>query len=165
MPPEALFAALAETEVTSPLFPSDGGPYEIVPWEDEDDEDLTGTIGGLGMRDTAKGDDETAIIGVYIVHPTVESAEARFAEVMNQPEAPLTFFGYPGVSSIADNGFAIVALQIGPLLVSAIAQATAERKPDAPVEFDALELAARASAHIAGMLDHYRMAVGGGHRT
>ena len=160
LPPEQLFTALAETEVTTPLLPSDGGPYAIVPWEDDKDDDLTGTIGGLLMSDTSKGDTDAAFIGAYIVHPTVESAEARFNEVMHDPEAPdqdPMFFSFPGATSISDDGYGFVSLRIGPLLISAVAQSTARRGPDDPVEIDALALAARASAHLAGMLDHYRM--------
>lgn len=89
IPPEELLAALLETPVDEDLFPSAYPDVATEPWEDESDTDLEGVVGGVLI---VSGDD---LLGVYIIHPSEESATARYEEGLIEDAA---FAGFDEVT-------------------------------------------------------------------
>lgn len=147
LPPEVLFETLREGTIASPLFPSDTPALSIEVWDDAGDRDLDGAIGGLLVQ-AGPGDD--GLIGVYIVHPTIEQAAARLVPDENDGD-PLDLFGFPVVwhQLPADvvvedtEAFALIATQVGSVLISAMGQGAAPSTN-----------ALRALANLSGMVDH-----------
>ncbi|MGC4192081.1 MAG: hypothetical protein QM589_13090 [Thermomicrobiales bacterium] len=143
--------------ILSPLFPSDTGELAVLDWVDDGDEDLDGTAGAFLIQDTAKGDDDNALIGAYIVHPTVRSAEERMQQQATdgRDEHPMTLLGRSGASAQYPDGYSLVAVVDGFVIVSATG-GTLATGPDAPDVTDFREADARALTHLAGLLDHLR---------
>lgn len=82
IPPEELLRALLGTPVATGTFPAEFGIVTTEPWEDEGDTDLDGTVGGVFVTS-----DDT-LLGVYIVHPSEESATTRFEETLVEEATP-----------------------------------------------------------------------------
>lgn len=156
--PEAILQRIQETPITSQVFPKDSGDMAVLPWDDSGDTDLEGVLGAVLVRDDSLGEGDEAMVGAYIVHPTITSARERMqAQLGDGPsESGLDLFGNQGGYMLSEDGFALIALAVGPVIVSAFAQVPGERGPDAPVEFDAMALEARALGNMAGLLDHLR---------
>jgi len=82
IPPEELLDALRDTPVEDGLFPPEYEGVTIAPWDNELDSDLVGTLGGALV--TTNGN----MLGGYIVHPSEESATARFEELLIEEATP-----------------------------------------------------------------------------
>lgn len=152
--PEAIVQRFRETSIVSPLFPRDAGELTIVDWVDDGDTDLVGTVGAFLVQGTGMKEP----IGAFMVHPTVESAQARFARQASDggDDVPLTFFGYSGAWGHYSDGTSIVALVDGLVIVSALGKGP-ERGPDEPLSDDHREADARSLANLAGMMDSLRL--------
>lgn len=160
LPPEEVFQALLASEVTTPLFPADVGALGIVEWVDTSDTDLDGTIGGLLVRDTTKGDDDdTALVGAYIVHPTAAMAVERLTgpEAQDEGTNPVEILGRQGVWQQSGDGSSLLAVVQGTVIVSAIGIPAGGRGPDQPAPAATGETDNRALANLAGLLDHLRL--------
>ncbi len=79
IPPEDVFAALLDSPIEAEHFPAQYADVGVEPWDDADDADLDGVVGGVLVTSG------NTLLGVYIVHPSEESATARFEdELVNQ---------------------------------------------------------------------------------
>ena len=76
IPPEDLLAALLDTPVEADRFPGQYPDVGVEPWDDPDDTDLAGAVGGVLVTSG------NTLLGVYIVHPSEESATARFEDAL-----------------------------------------------------------------------------------
>jgi hypothetical protein len=159
LPPEEVFQALLASEVTTPLFPADAGSLGIVEWVDSSDTDLDGTIGGLLVQDMEKGNDDAALIGACIVHPTSAMAVARLTnpEVIDSGTRPIDILGRQGMWQQSGDGSSLLAVVQGTVIVSAIGIPAEGRGPDQPNQTATGETDNRALANLAGLLDHLRM--------
>ncbi len=146
LPPEVIFERLLESEITSPLFPSDATGLTVEEWVDPGDTDLEGAVGGVMVR-AGTGDDAQPI-GAYVVHPTFDSAERRFAS-NGSPETTLWsyelwWYSMEDMSTTEeDDSFAVIATRSGLVIVSAFAQGAGTPGNEL-----------RTLANLAGMLDH-----------
>ena len=159
LPPEEILRRIQESPITSQVFPRVSGEMTVSPWDDSADTDLEGVLGAVLVSDSSLGEGDEAMVGAYIVHPTIASASERMqAQISDGPsESGLDLFGNSGGYMLSDDGYALIALAVGPVIVSAFAQAPGERMPDAPAEFDAMALVARVLGNLAGLLDHLRL--------
>jgi hypothetical protein len=82
IPPEELLEALLDTPVAPDLFPPEFADVRTEPWIDESDTDLDDVVGGVFVT---SGD---TLLGVYIVHPSEESATTRFENLLIEEATP-----------------------------------------------------------------------------
>jgi|GEM_PF-3170148 len=157
---EALYQTLLTSTISSPLFPSDTGPLEIVEWIDSGDSDLDGAVGGLLVQDTAKEGDD-ALLAVMIVHPDPETARARLTSDSGESMQTVEILGRPGVW-IQEGEYSLLGVAEGSMIVSAIGS-IAGAEPvnvdgrDGPALSSNGETDFRAMANLVGTLDHIRM--------
>ncbi len=151
--PELILAGLLETPVTSPLLPVDLGVPEARPWIDEGDTDLIDTVGGVLIH--AGSGDDAPLLGLYLVHPTPNDAEARLnPDLLVDTPQPFPLLDLPGlfdrtvIPGIPGSLSRIVVAE-GPVIVSALGQGEDESANDL-----------RALANLAGLLDHLRLVTG-----
>lgn len=147
LPPAVILETLRASTITSPFIPTDTPSLSIEAWEDSGDTDLEGAIGGLLVQASPE---DAGLIGVYIVHPTIDQAEVRLVPDENDAD-PIELLGFPVVwhqlpASVTvedDEAFAIIATQVGAVLISAIGQGG-----------DPATNALRAMANLTGLVDH-----------
>jgi hypothetical protein len=158
--PEQILELLRTSPITSPLFPSDYGTLEILPWVDDSDKDLIGTVGAFLVQDTSQADagSEAGLIGAYIVHPDAASAEESVAETGSDGRTTDTFtlFGDTGAWQQDSSGYSLVVITKGPVIVSAFGMPQTLLGPDETAT-DFRESDARAIGNLAGLLDHLRL--------
>lgn len=154
---DELVSLLRSTPIDSPLFPRDAEALELTDWVDDNDEDLRGTLAGFMIQDTTKGDGDESFIGAYIVHPTAAQATERF--VSQADGDGIDLFGRHAAWMQAPDGYSLIAVVEGPVIVSAFAGSPPA--VDAPAVTDFRETDARALSHLAGLLDHLRIVSSG----
>lgn len=159
--PDRLLSRLMTSPVTTPLFPSDTGTVEAIEWVDNSDTDLFGSVGGVLMQTGTDENDNFVGPGVYIILRDVDDATERRESVETSETdpsglKPITIGGFPGATIVESNEgadgsaelSAVTLLQIGYLLISALANGPA----DASTEL-------RSVANAIGLLDHLRTVV------
>jgi hypothetical protein len=158
LPVDVVYQRLRESTPTSPLFPSDYGDLAIIDWVDDNDTDLAGTVGAVFVQDTAKGERDEGMIGAYIVHPKIAQAKERIAEQTSDggEDNAVTLFGRPTAQGQFDDGFSLIAVAQGFVIVSAIGMPAKRPGPEESL-VDFRETDARALSHLAGLLDHLRL--------
>jgi hypothetical protein len=150
LPPEVLFERLRDTPVTTPLFPSNLAEIMILPWEDGNDDDLDGVVGGLLVQ--AEAPEGPVLLGVYIVHPTVAMAEERIRRDSGGDVNQIDLLGRPGVwEQASDDEMSNPSLLLGVVDGVTIVSALAEGEDAGANDLRALSIRT-------GMLDHLRMA-------
>lgn len=154
--PDWLLSRLMTADVTTPLFPSDTGTVEAHEWTDNDS-DLFGSVGGVLMQTSTDENNNFIGPGVYIILRDEDDAAERL-ETAGTPESDgsvkvVSVAGFSGLTIIGPTdeaeplmaSYAVTLLQVGYLLVSAVANGPA----DASTEF-------RSVANAIGLLDHLR---------
>ncbi len=82
IPSEDLLATLLDSPIEAERFPEHYADVGVEPWDDPDDVDLEGVVGGVLVTSG------NTLLGVFIVHPSEESATVRFEdELVNQAAA------------------------------------------------------------------------------
>jgi len=159
LPVEEVLRLLRETTPASPLFPSDTGTLEVVDWVDDSDTDLAGTVGAVLVQDTSRGEGDEAFIGAYIVHPKVTQAEERLRDQTSDggEDSAVTLFGHTAANGQFPDGFSLIAVVQGFVIVSAIGMPVEPLGPDEPGSTRFAETGPRALGHLAGLLDHLRL--------
>lgn len=156
--PDQLFSRLVDSEVTTPLFPSDTGPIDVREWDDASDSDLENAVGGVLMQTDTDQNENFIGPGVFIIMRNVDDAAELLETVQTDRSTvkPTTIAGFPGFAigetndvgegEMASN--AVTLLQVGYVLISALA--------DGPTD-GSTEL--RSVANAIGLLDHLRTVV------
>lgn len=149
---EALLDLLLHAPVETPLFPADTGMVRAIPWIDECDTDLRGTVGGVIMEADRDEYGNPLGPGVYIVFPDETNARARLDESRSEAEenvdgvdsevSSIELAGYPGIT-IRNPDESYTLIVIGPVVVGGLGD---RRQPGDP--------ALRSVVNCAALIDH-----------
>lgn len=147
--PESLLDALLTTPITTPLVPGDLAGITASAWDDANDGDLAGAVGGVAFGVPTSGSEVLA--GNAIVHPDAGSAQASFQALPAEAIAS-EFLGLPWITLGYDD-YAVSAVQISYLVLGGGAEAPYD--PDAaPDAATSRKLQMRAIDNMVMLIDH-----------
>lgn len=147
--PEALLEALITTPVTTPLVPTDLAGITASVWDDTNDNDLAGAVGGVTFGVPTSGSEVLA--GNAIVQPDADTARAS---LQGLPAEALTseFLGLPWITLGYDD-YAVSVVQANYLILGGGVEAPydPEAIPDAAT---GRKLQMRAIDNMMMLVDH-----------
>lgn len=146
--PEALLEALLTTPVTTPLIPADLAGVTASAWDDTNDSDLAGAVGGVSFEESGGSG---VLVANVIVQPDADTARTMMGDVPGDAIAS-EFLGMPWMT-LVDGDYAVSALQVGYVLM--VGGSEAPYDPDATPDAAASgKLQMRAIDNMVMLVDH-----------